>query len=172
LALVRIRPLTPQDAAAFQQLRLHGLLESPGAFGSSHAEEAVLHLNTVAQRLEAKRDTAVFGAFAGETLIGLVGLGRERMTKLAHKAFVWGMYVAPDYRSQGAGRLLLNAALELARSVPAIRQVNLHVNAGNNAAIGLYESMGFQSFGCETGGLSIDGVLHDELHMALILERV
>jgi len=81
------------------------------------------------------------------------------------------MYVAPEARGSGIGRTLLLAALELARSVPAIRQVNLCVNASNSAAIRLYQSAGFEVFGRERGAMIVDGELQDELHMSLQLSR-
>ena len=73
--------------------------------------------------------------------------------------------MAPEARGKGVGRGLLVQALALAGSVPDLLQVNLSVNAGNMAAIALYESLGFQTFGREPAALRIDGVLHDELHM-------
>lgn len=73
--------------------------------------------------------------------------------------------MAPEARGQSVGRALLVQALALAATVPELLQVNLSVNAGNVAAIALYESLGFQTFGREPGALRIDGVLHDELHL-------
>ena len=40
------------------------------------------------------------------------------------------------------------------------------MNTENTAAIALYTSLGFETFGLERGFLLVDGVLHDELHMA------
>lgn len=102
-----IRRLTPSDAAAFQGLRLASLLDTPIAFGSSYGEESNSTLQSVAARLEPLPDRGVFGAFDGDTLIGIVGLGRENLLNLSHKAFIWGMYVAPAYRNQGLARELL-----------------------------------------------------------------
>jgi ribosomal protein S18 acetylase RimI-like enzyme len=171
LSRAQIRRLAPEDAVVYQVLRLRGLLESPSAFGSSHAEESTFTNDFVRSRLDVKVDSGVFGAFVDVRLVGLVALGRERMLKLAHKANLWGMYVAPESRGHGHARTLLAAALELANAVPEILQVNLCVNANNTSAIRLYESVGFRTYGREADGLCIDGVLHDELHMQLKLER-
>ena len=167
---MKIRRLGPGDAASFQALRLAGLQDTPAAFGSSYEEERGFSAAIIESRLAIKPDRGVFGAFVTGELVGLIGLGRENMVKLSHKALIWGMYVTPPMRRQGIGRALLLEALCLARSAPGIRQVNLHVNAGNVAAIRLYESIGFKIYGHETGAMLVDGELHDELHMCLRLD--
>jgi RimJ/RimL family protein N-acetyltransferase len=166
---MHIRRLTPADAAVFQQLRLAALQESPAAFGSSYEEERDFSQAIIEDRLKARPDRGTFGAFEGTELVGLIALGRERHRKLEHKALIWGMYVVPKARRSGIGRALLLAALELARSVTGIRQVNLCVNANNSEAIDLYKSAGFEVFGLEQGAMLIDGELHDEVHMSLHL---
>jgi RimJ/RimL family protein N-acetyltransferase len=50
--------------------------------------------------------------------------------------------------------------------MPGLTQINLSVNSANAAALALYEGLGFSSFGLERGYLQVDGVLHDEIHMA------
>jgi GNAT superfamily N-acetyltransferase len=164
-----IRLLTPDDVVAFQALRLAALQDMPTAFGASFEEEVALPRAVFEARLAPKRDRGAFGAFEGDALVGLVALGREAMGKYAHKALVWGLYVAPAHRGRGLGRALLAQALSLARSVPDVLQVNLCVNAGNAGAIRLYTSMGFAVYGHEPGAMQVDGRLHDELHMALQL---
>ncbi|MEZ2296502.1 N-acetyltransferase family protein [Variovorax sp. RCC_210] len=160
-----IRRLTPHDAPAFQALRLSALVQEPTAFGSSYEEEENLTPESVAARLAVHADNGVFGAFDGDTLCGMVVLRREGMRKLRHKGMIFGMYVAPEARGRGVGRDLLLQALALARSVTRLRQVNLGVNAGNAAAIALYESLGFEIFGRESGALKVGEDLYDELHM-------
>lgn len=161
------RRLGPDDAAAFQALRLRGLLECPAAFASSHADEAALPLEDVAKRLEPTPASAVFfGAFDGAVLAGVVGLVRERDRKLAHKGFVWGMYVAPEARRHGTGAALLAHALGHAADAWQLRQVNLGVNAANAAALALYRRLGFERYGVERDFLCVDGVFHDEVQMA------
>jgi ribosomal protein S18 acetylase RimI-like enzyme len=95
----------------------------------------------------------------------MVGLQREDLRKLAHKAFIWGMYVAPGARRRGVGRQLIDHALLRAASMNGVRQINLGVNAANVEAIALYEAAGFTSFGLERGFMLVSGELHDELHM-------
>jgi RimJ/RimL family protein N-acetyltransferase len=166
---VNIRVLLAEDAAAFQALRLQALLECPTAFSSSYEEERDSPLAVIAERLAPAEGRAVFGAFDAQRLVASVGIQREHQRKLAHKAFIWGMYVDPSFRGQGVGRQLLERALAHAASMPGLRQVNLGVNAANTAAIALYEAVGFERFGVERGFLLVDGVLHDEIHMAIVV---
>lgn len=164
-----IRRLTPDDAAAFQALRLSALQDAPTAFGSSYEEEKDFPVAMIEGRLAFHPDRGVFGAFVERELVGLVALGRDNKKKLEHKALIWGLYVSPSARGKGLGRRLLLQALALAKSVSGISQANLSVNARNAHAIQLYESLGFKSFGQEPSALIIDGEHHDEMHMCLRL---
>ena len=166
---MEIRALVPADATAYQALRLQGLLECPTAFASSHEEEVATPLATIAERLAPQTDRAVFGAFNDDGLVGVLGLQRESFKKLAHKAMVWGMYVAPQARRAGAGRRLLAAALSFAARPLGVGRVTLCVNAENAAAIALYRSLGFEPFGVEPGCMLLDGELHDEIYMVCVL---
>ncbi len=168
---MRIRTLNTEDARAFQALRLRGLREVPTAFASSYEEENARPLEAVATGLVADANGAVFGAFDDSTLVGVAGVRREAHHKLAHKAFLWGVYVVPDFRKRGAGRRLVFQALHYAFSTLGLRQVNLAVNTSNLGAVALYESMGFKTFGVEEGFLLVNGVLHDELHMVCVRDE-
>jgi RimJ/RimL family protein N-acetyltransferase len=168
---MHIRRLTPSDALAFQAFRLSALAEAPSAFGSSYEEEKDFPASIIEGRLAIKPDRGPFGAFENENLIGLVALGRENQTKLSHKALVWGMYVAPNFRGKGVARDLLAEVLALASSVSEVTQVNLAVNANNVTAIRLYETAGFKAFGREPNALCIGGDFHDEIHMFLCLKK-
>ena len=121
--------------------------------------------------MAANRDGFILGAFDGRTLVGVVGMQRESQRKLAHKALLWGMYVVPDARGKGVGRLLVAGALRQAFAWPGVRQVNLAVNAANAPALALYQASGFTSFGLERGCMLVDGVLHDEIHMVCARPR-
>ena len=166
-----IRRLLAEDAAAFQELRLRALLDKPGSFTSSHAEESRLSLGDIAERLAPTVDRAVFGAFDGGRMIGMAGLGRAPMVKISHKAYVWGMYVEPDYRGKGWGHRLLDAAIEFAVQVPGIRQVNISVYSGNGVARRLYLSSGFVPYGVEPCAMRVGDTCYDEEHMDRVLMR-
>ena len=167
---VDIRILTEADAALFQALRLRGLREAPAAFSSSYEEECDRSLDEVRPRLQSSRESAVFGAVVGDELAGVVGIRREKPRKLAHRAVLWGMYVAPEHRKLKIGRALVERALQYAAETIGARQVVLGVGANNSAAIALYERVGFESFGIERDYIFAAREYHDEMHMLRFLQ--
>jgi ribosomal protein S18 acetylase RimI-like enzyme len=162
---MQIRILAPQDASEFQALRLRGLQECPEAFASSYEEEKDTPLAEIQERLQPREDSAIFGAFQESGLCAVVGVQRESMRKLAHKCFIWGVYVAPESRGHGVGEKLLSHVLVYAATVLGARQVNLGVNTKNSAAIALYKKLGFVEFGLERDYLLVGGELQDEYQM-------
>jgi len=88
----------------------------------------------------------------------------------AHKAQVWGMYVAERARGHGVARELLLAALATARATPGVAKVTLSVDSQNVAAIALYESLGFVVFAREADAVRLDGQSRDDLQMHLRLD--
>jgi ribosomal protein S18 acetylase RimI-like enzyme len=57
-----------------------------------------------------------------------------------------GLMVAGEYRRQGIGRALMEAAESWAREV-GVRKLELHVFPHNEAAIALYEGLGYEREG-------------------------
>ena len=70
---------------------------------------------------------------------------RDQHPSSQHVADI-GLMVARDYRRRGAGRALLETAVEWARA-SGISKLELHVFPHNEAAIKLYESFGFEQEG-------------------------
>lgn len=165
-----IRQLTPSDATVVRALRLSGLMEKPTAFGKSYDEEVAEPLAATEKRLAARAGHVLLGAFVGDALVGTVGVQRESMTKMAHKAGLWGMYVVPKHRGAGIGRSLVVEALAVTAAFRGVRQVTLYVNAMNTGAIALYESLGFVTYGVEPCGMQVDGVFYDEHLMVKFLD--
>ncbi|WP_395405736.1 GNAT family N-acetyltransferase [Pseudoduganella sp. UC29_106] len=163
---MHIRRLLPSDAAAFQALRLQGLREAASAFSSSYEEECATPLGEIELRLAARN---FFGAFAGAELAGMVAVGRETALKLRHKAWIRAMYVAPAHRRGGTGRKLMEHAIAFAAALDGVQKIDLALTAGNDAALRLYESLGFQAFGREPNALIVDGVSYDEVTMSRAL---
>lgn len=165
-----IRRLGPQDAAAFQALRLEALRDSPAAFSSSHEEEVDTPIARIEANLAPESGRNLFGAFDGEQLVGMLGAGRDTGAKSRHKASIRAMYVSPSHRGAGAGRKLLEHALDFVAAMDGIRQLTVSVTGGNESALALYKAAGFTVFGHEPRGLLVDGAFHDTIHMARLLD--
>ncbi len=166
---MEIRTLTVADAEEFRALRLRALREEPEAFGSSWEEENARPLEQTVARLQADGMTAFGGFDDAGRLAGMVRLFRHDGVKVQHKADIISMYVAPEVRGRGLGRMLLAAAIAHARATPGIEQLLLAVNTSNTPARNLYLAMGFESFGREPKALKIGDHYFDEDMMALFL---
>jgi GNAT superfamily N-acetyltransferase len=163
-----IRRLNPDDAEAWAALRWEALEKSPLSFGSSHPASVSLLAESVRSRL-LTTESAIFGAFHGETLVGIVGVIRESIEKEQHKARIWGMYVTDRSRRGGVGELLLRSAIEQARAWHGVQQVHLSVTDASSDARKLYERIGFKVWGNEPRAIHWQGIYVDEFHMVLML---
>lgn len=160
---MEIRELTAADAGSYRELRLYSVEESPAAFGAAPSEVAARPLQVFAERL-ADEQNHTFGAFADGQLVGVTLLRRETREKTRHKASIYSVYVRPEYRGQGAGRALMEAALERAGEL-GLRQVNLGVNTASEAAVHLYEACGFERYGLEKDAFKLGEQFYDVIYM-------
>lgn len=166
---MKIKRLRPTDASNYCELRLRGLLESPRSFSSSYAEESKRPQSETEARLAPRADTWALGSFVANQLVGIVSIVRFGNLKERHKAGIYGMYVAPEYRRLGVGRMLLDHAINRARRMNGVLQLQLGLNESNLAARHLYEKLGFKVYGREINAYKIDSEFHHELLMALEL---
>jgi RimJ/RimL family protein N-acetyltransferase len=100
-------------------------------------------------------------AEGGPALVGHIDLHRTRIDG------VWalGMWILPGARGKGGGRMLLGAAID---ARPAdIHKIELEVWPHNEAAIALYERLGFEREGLRRDHYRRrDGNLHSSVIMA------
>jgi GNAT superfamily N-acetyltransferase len=150
-------------------LRTAALRAEPFAFAASPADDRFTSPDAVRAVLDDPRQ-AILGAFA-PALAGMLGIYQYPSQKMAHKAAIWGVYVHPDLRGCGTGAALLEAAITWALARPEITRLNLVVSARTAGAARLYARRGFVRWGVEPGALHVDGVLVDDHHMTLMLDR-
>lgn len=169
----RIEPITPETFPAWRTLRLRALKEHPDAFGASWGWYAGLSETDSREHFAARQGprSQVWGAFMEDgPLVGTVGMYCDDGPKMAHRAHIWGMYVAPEARGQGIGERLVEAAIAFAEGIDGILQIHLAVTSHNLAAKQLYERLGFVRYGVEPRVLIVDGVGYDEDLMVLMLD--
>ncbi|MFI4860911.1 MAG: GNAT family N-acetyltransferase [Phycisphaerales bacterium JB063] len=167
---IQYRPLTVADAEQCVALRKAMLTNAPASFGSSPEDDRGSDLAQVRERLQPSTQHATLGAFdASAGLIGTVGVGVHTKRKAKHKASIWGMYVAPEFRRRGVARRLMQDAIAFAQSAPGVATLQLSVSTSAPGAQQLYESLGFTVWGTEPDALRIDGRSYDERHLSLAL---
>ncbi len=172
VTICTVRRLDRDDAAAWAALRREALEAHPLAFGSSVPDDPKFLIEFILTILDATEESAVFGAFADGSMVGIVGIRRETGKKERHKSSVWGMYVSAGNRHSGIGEMLLRAAIQEARSYPEVDLVHLSVSDIATEARRLYERIGFQAWGCEPRALCWEGRYADEIHMVLDLHQL
>jgi ribosomal protein S18 acetylase RimI-like enzyme len=163
-----VRRLGPNDVASYVSVRREALQADPLAFSASLDDDVALDADFVRRSLENEREQALFGYFEADRLRGIVGLIRASKQKQRHGATVWGMYVSATARRRGAGRALLDAAIEQARAW-GVDRVQLSVTDAAPEAQRMYEAAGFKSWGRQPRALAWRGRFADEIHMVLDL---
>lgn len=172
-----IRLLTELDAKQFWVLRFKGLRGNPEAFGASYEEDINIPIDNLMSRFSSDlilplEENFMIGAFnENKDMVGVVGFRRERRIKLKHKANIWGMYVAPEFRQTGIGKLLLAELLNKSKSLDDLEQINLGVVSSNVNAKRLYDSLGFKIYGVEKNALKIGEQYFDDDLMVLFLDK-
>jgi len=164
-----VRRLGPNAVVAVVALRREALALHPLAFSASPPDDPEVLSDSFRSLLAMPEESVIFGAFVANTLVGMVGVARNKGAKERHKALIWGMYVRSQHRRTGAGERLLRAAIDQARSWPGVEQVQLSVTEVAAEARRLYERNGFQEWGREPRALCWQGRYVIDFHMSLDL---
>lgn len=168
---VLIREAKPADAAAFRDLRLGALQDSPIAFSADYQRTLSHPSNYWEDMLTMHADeSTILLAFHEDDLIGMTGIARGNTPKTRHTATVWGVYVQPEWRGIRIAEALITACLEWAKA-RGIIMARLGVAAVNQAAIRCYERCGFKKYATEPRALFYEGKYYDFCLMALELDR-
>jgi ribosomal protein S18 acetylase RimI-like enzyme len=166
--MMDIRLLEPKDAVIYREIRLAALKANPEAFSSSYAEEKEYPLGNFENRLSFAH-FFTFGAFVDSKLSGVVTLIVETREKTKHKANIVAMYVYPEMRKSGIGRVLMTEAINKAKEIKEVEQIYLSVTSSNTPAKNLYKSLCFESYGIDKNGLKVEDTYYDDELMVLVL---
>jgi ribosomal protein S18 acetylase RimI-like enzyme len=167
---VEIRTLTVDDVEAYWHCRLEALERDPSAFSSSVEDHLKLSRDEIQRRLTADpANNFVLGVFANGKLMGTAGFVRESQPKSRHKGRVWGVYLNAELRGHGIGHRMMQALLERATKIDGVEQILISVTTTQDAAIALYRSLGFVTWGKESRALKVSDRYIDEEYMVLQL---
>lgn len=107
-------------------------------------------------------DGSIYVAVA---LIGDERAGYADMRIIKGESQIYNIAVAPEFRKQGIGEALLDHMVRKSEEL-GLSIITLEVRAGNEAAMALYEKMGFRNVGTRPGYYakgSEDAVLMDKV---------
>lgn len=111
--------------------------------------------------------SALFVAQLEDKIVGYFIIKSEGPSRVSHRAYiVIGVHEAA--RGQGVGHALFEAGIKWAKEVP-LHRLELTVIANNEAAVHLYQRVGFEIEGTKKHSLLIDGQYVDEYYMSLLL---
>ncbi len=95
-------------------------------------------------------------------------IGHAVLTVVLDEAHLLNITIAPAWRRQGLGGVLLNHAMEFARQ-QQVRTLFLEVRPSNRPAIALYEKIGFEAFALRKGYYPAQAGREDALVMRTML---
>ena len=161
---MRVRPAEPGDAARLVELARdvggeeEGWLITGGEWRTAGEERRYL------RSIRRHPHAAVFVAEAAGTIIGRLSIARDAHPASDHVADV-GLMVDRGHRRLGAGTALMVEAERWARQV-GVSKLELHVFPYNEAAIALYQGLGYEREGFRRHHYRRGGELVDAILMA------
>jgi ribosomal protein S18 acetylase RimI-like enzyme len=144
-----------------------GLAREPGEFSMTAKQEHDYICGRLADPLSLFLIAEVDGAIVSTTNVQPV----RNLSRFRHRALL-AVAVRSAYWRLGLGRLMMTEALRWCKAA-GYEQAELDVVASNEAAIALYESLGFETTGSYKRGFKYsDGTYADEYFMWLPLDRI
>ena len=144
--MITLDPITALNVAAFKEIRLRALQDTPSAFGSTYAREIQL----------TDADWAARGArWNGERGIGFIAMDGSIACGIAGsfldeadptRAHLISMWTAPTHRQRGVGRRLVEGIAAWACGRGASQSL-LMVTSSNLPAMIFYQRLGFTRTG-------------------------
>lgn len=143
-----VRRFSADEWRVYRALRLHALRDAPDAFGSTLAREEAFPDDEWVQRLERGAGSPLEFPLLVEDAERPIGLAWVRIDPTDDDiiAELFQVWVDPTYRRRGVGRLIVESALDWARSTGK-RQMMLSVAIGPGSALEFYRQLGFIEMG-------------------------
>jgi ribosomal protein S18 acetylase RimI-like enzyme len=156
----------------YRDLRLRALAESPDAFGSTLELERDRPDAEWLSRLAAGMDVRFHLPLVARLGSEPIGLAWGRIQDSdPDVANLYQLWVVPEFRRLGTGRLLLDAVIRWARRAGA-RRVELDVACGDSPAMRLYARAGFEAAGDPEPLRPGSALMKQAMRLRLFAERV
>jgi ribosomal protein S18 acetylase RimI-like enzyme len=169
---MHVSSLDGHHLAAYRELMLEAYEQAPDAFTTTADERRQEPESWWLKRIGSSSGSSTsFGVWDGANLVGSVAIEYAIKPKTRHSALVLGMYVKPVHRSKGAGRSLMAAVIKAASARPEVLVLTLTVTEGNEAALRLYRSVGFEAWGIQPNAIRTESGFKGKVHMSLALLR-
>lgn len=166
-----VRQANLGDVPEYRELRLSALLDSPTAFSADYQTNLNHPMSFWEGRLTFDQFGTIFFAEHANKLIGMTGIRIGESPKTKHGAYVWGVYMRPEWRGLHVAEALIRTCVgwALQRDVVIVK---LGVMADNESAVRCYKRCGFTVYGTEPRALLFEGKFYDEFLMSLALDQV
>lgn len=164
---VQIRPMTMEDIQGFWEC-VSEVAKERKYLSFVEAPPIEMSLKWIERLI--KFDFPRFVATYDDDIVGWIDIAPLNRKMFSHVGHL-GMGLLADYRGQGLGKRMMEAALARAWEI-GLERVELEVYPSNKPAIHLYERFGFQHEGCRRKAKKLDGVHEDILIMALLREEL
>jgi ribosomal protein S18 acetylase RimI-like enzyme len=140
--MILLHSIRPAIVTDYKAIRLRALQDKPTAFGSTYARESRF---TDAEWIERAANLCTlrsmgYLAFNQDEYCGIAGCFLNQQNPL--KAELVSLWVAPEHRQIGIGRMLLEAIQSWA-SRQSVHTLQLMVTSNNHSAIEFYRRNGF-----------------------------
>ena len=144
-----VRSAEPGDAGALVRLAEAVGSEEGGWLIADGGWRSIAEERRYLKAIRRHRYAAVLVAELDGKIVGRLSISRESHPASEHVADV-GLMVADDYRRRGIGNALMESAENWARAV-GVRKIELHVFPHNEAALALYDRIGYRRVGTRRG---------------------
>ena len=165
-----IRESTLADLMQYRELRLSALLDSPTAFSADYELNLNQPMSFWESRVQPDKHGKLFFAEYASQLIGMTGIRLGESPKTKHGAYIWGVYVRPEWRGLHIAEVLIETCIHWAR-MQQVNIVKLGVMTNNASAVRCYKRCGFTVYGNEPRGILYEGKYYDEYLMSRILDN-
>lgn len=155
----------------YKEVRLACMKLFPQAYSSSYEENLLYTEEDWRKYLEraANGETILLFAEVDGKIVGSAGAFFYKAAKEKHKATIFGVGVLPEYHGQGIGRQLVEAVMVRLQAMPHIKKMDLAVTTSQQAAVKLYEKLGFVRVGEMKKELFVDGQFYDIYEMEKLI---